>query len=450
MTLDNCHAVFKKWFGKEYDLDVVDATLCAAMSERLDGDPLWLLVVAGSGNAKTETISTLSTVGAHIISTISSDAALLSGTPRRDRTEAATGGLLRKIGPRGLLVIKDVTSVLSTSREIRGAILSALREIYDGRWGRDIGGEGGQSLVWQGRLVVVGAVTTAWDQAHSVIATMGDRFALIRPDSTNGRSAARRKAISNTGSEMVMRAELGSAVANALANVDLTRDLTLTDDEAERIGAAADLVTLARTAVIIDYQGNVLDARAPEMPTRFAKQLAQVIRAGIALGMARADGLQLAIRIARDSMPPLRLGIIDDIAAHPHSTASETRRRIDKPRNTVDRQCQALHMLGVLTCDEVIYGEQGRVRWHYSLADGIEPHTLKSVPDKSVHTPKPLEESASEGNAPIGVTDKVGTLDRECAFGGHRFTPMHEYQLYCPACAAMLDANPPDDEEEYA
>ena len=226
VTLDQCHDVFRRWLGKEYDLDVLNATLCAATVEHLDGDPLWLLIVAGSGNAKTETVNALSTIGANTISTISSDAALLSGTPKRDRAKDATGGLLRKIGPRGLLVIKDVTSILSNSRETRGMILSALREIHDGRWSRDMGGEGGRSLVWEGRLVVIGAVTTAWDQAHTVIATMGDRFALIRSSSTTGRSAARRKAIGNTGSENTMRAELGAAAAGVMAGVDTTRDLT--------------------------------------------------------------------------------------------------------------------------------------------------------------------------------------------------------------------------------
>ena len=38
-TLDQVHAVFRKWFGDEYDLDALDATLAAAASEQLDGDP---------------------------------------------------------------------------------------------------------------------------------------------------------------------------------------------------------------------------------------------------------------------------------------------------------------------------------------------------------------------------------------------------------------------------
>jgi hypothetical protein len=46
-------------------------------------------------------------IGASITSTISSPAALLSGTSRRDKAKDATGGLLRKLGNRGVLAIKD-------------------------------------------------------------------------------------------------------------------------------------------------------------------------------------------------------------------------------------------------------------------------------------------------------------------------------------------------------
>ena len=112
--------------------------------------------------------------------------------------------------------------------------------------------------------------------------------------------------------------------------------------------AAADLVTLARTGVEYDYRGDVIDAHAPEMPTRFAKQLTQIIRGAVAIGMDRDDALRLAIRCARDSMPPLRLAIIDDLAAHPYSTPTDVRKRLGKPRATVDRQLQALHMLDVV------------------------------------------------------------------------------------------------------
>jgi hypothetical protein len=381
ISLAEAHSVFCKWLGDDYDTDALDAMLAAAAVEKFTdgGDPVWLLLVSGPGNAKTETVQALDGIGAIVTSAISSDAALLSGTPQHERTKGATGGLLRKIGERGVLVIKDVTSILSMDRNLRAKVLAALREVYDGRWSREVGSGGGATLGWRGRIAVVGAVTTAWDTAHAVISTMGDRFVLLRMDSTIHRLAAGRKAIGNTGDEAQMRGELAKAAAGAIAGMS-TEPITVSEAETDVLLAAADLVALARTGVEYDYRGDVIDAHAPEMPTRFAKQLGQIVRGGVAIGMDRADALRLAIRCARDSMPPLRLAIIDDLALHPRSTTSDVRKRIDKPRTTVDRQLQALHMLSVVTCDEMDSGD-GRARWFYSLADGIDPGTLKPESD---------------------------------------------------------------------
>ena len=117
---------------------------------------------------------------------------------------------------------------------------------------------------------------------------MGDRFVLVRVDSTNGRVAAGRKAIGNTGVEAQMRAELAGAVAGVIAGMETT-GTTLTDEETDIVLSAADLVTLARTGVEYDYRGDVVDAHAPEMPTRFAKELTQIIEA---LSQSASRGLR--------------------------------------------------------------------------------------------------------------------------------------------------------------
>lgn len=377
-TLDGVYATFLRWLGADYDLDVLDAVLCAGAAERLPGDPCWLLVVSGSGAAKTETVQALAGAGAHVTSTISSEGALLSGTAKRERSKDATGGLLRKVGDRGLIVVKDVTSILSMQRDSRAAVLAALREVYDGRWERNLGSDGGQTLTWTGRLVVVGAVTTAWDRAHSVISAMGDRFVVVRLDSTKGRERAGRQSIGNTGAEEQMRAELACTVGGLLDSADPSADLTLTDVEVDKLLGLADLVTLTRTGVDHDYRGDVIDAHAPEMPTRFAKQLAQIIRGGLTLGMDREHAMRVAVRCAADSMPPLRLAALLDVEANPASKTGDVRVRMDKPRATVDRTLQALHMLGLLMVDE-IKQDNGNTWWHYSLDPDVNGRALEQM-----------------------------------------------------------------------
>ena len=400
-TLAEVHDVFRRWLGDDYDMESLDAVLAVAAGERLHGDPAWLLIISGSGNAKTETVQAVTGLGAHIVSTISSDGALLSASSRKQTVKGATGGLLRAIGKRGILVIKDFTSILSTSREIRASILAALREIHDGRWVRNVGTDGGQTLTWEGRIVVIGACTTAWDAAHSVIATMGDRFVTIRPDSHQGRISGGLRAVRNTGGEVAMRQELAEAVAGLVGGINFGTAYTLTDDDETRIVRAAELVTLARTGVEVDYRGDVIDAHDPEMPTRLAKQLTQIMRGSLAIGMTHNAALRLVIRCARDSMPQLRLMLLRDVSDHPGARVIDIRRRLQKPRATVDRTLQALHMLGLMVCRESEIERAGRIvqERHYSLAEGVTLSPL-AIPDLSV---PPYDSSTHI------LTDKSGT-----------------------------------------
>src|SRR5262249_50587091 len=232
------HNVFRKWLDKDYDINVLDAVLAAAAAERLRGDPLWLLVISRPRNAQTETVQALCGAGAMIPSTITSEGALLSATKKN--AKGATGGLLCELGERGILVIKDVTSILAADRNARGLVLSAIREIYDGKWVRNVGNDGGRKLTWTGRIVVVGAVTTAWDTAHSVIATMGDRFVIIRADSSRGRTKSASRAIRNTGSEIQMRKELAQSAGALIKHIG-KKEYVPSDDEIDQLIKAADI-----------------------------------------------------------------------------------------------------------------------------------------------------------------------------------------------------------------
>jgi hypothetical protein len=402
-TIADVHAVFRRWLGDEYDLGALNTVLAAAAVEQLDGDPVWLLVVSGSGNAKTETVIALAGAGATVTSTITSEGALLSASSAKDKTKDSTGGLLRKMGARGTLVIKDFTSILSMNRDLRTAVLAAVREVYDGHWQRNVGTDGGRTLDWQGRLVVIGAVTTAYDQAHAVISSMGDRFALVRMDSTTGRAAAGRQALRNVGHEIQMRRELAEAAGRLLAHIDPDR-AHLDDEDVEALLGVADLVTLSRTAVERDYRGDPIEAHAPEMPTRFAKMLGQVMRGALALGIDHDQALSIAMRVARDTVPPLRAAVLKDIAENPGSPCRDVVKRVQRPRTTVDRALQELHLIGLLAVrDSAMPGVD--LSWYYHLNpdnEAVDEALIKAlfVPgdlgSQKSHHPSAMTEATTE------------------------------------------------------
>ena len=93
----------------------------------LSGDAIWLGLIAPPSSAKTEMLITLANIPhTEMVGTLSV-AGLLSGTPRRQQIAGARGGLLRKIGPFGFLVLKDFGSILSLRPDTKLELLAALR-----------------------------------------------------------------------------------------------------------------------------------------------------------------------------------------------------------------------------------------------------------------------------------------------------------------------------------
>jgi hypothetical protein len=112
------------------------------------------------------------------------------------------------------------------------------------------------------------------------------------------------------------------------------------------------------------------------MPTRFAKQLVAIFRGAVAIGMTREEAMTTAMRTATDSMPPMRRQILLDVAGNPNSLTADVVKRLQLPRQTVDRTLQELHLLGLLVVDELTYGDSGKTRWIYSLAETIDRASL--------------------------------------------------------------------------
>lgn len=209
-TLADVVAIFQRWLYMP-DPTVLYAVLGAVAANLLPGDPVWLLTVGPPGSGKTETINALSRLqNVHHISTLT-EAALLSGTPKKEKASDAKGGLLRVIGAFGIIVAKDFTSVLSMHPDSRRGLLAGLREIYDGHWDRGVGTDGGRLLTWDGKVGFIAGCTPTIDSHHGVMATMGERFIFCRLPVINPTEQAMR-ALAHVGRETEMREELAEAL----------------------------------------------------------------------------------------------------------------------------------------------------------------------------------------------------------------------------------------------
>jgi hypothetical protein len=224
------------------------------------------------------------------------------------------------------------------NHDARAELLAALREVYDGQWSRSIGVDGGQKLLWTGRLGLIAGCTTAIDTAHSVISTMGARFMLVRVE---GHDDLAGDALAHVGRELKMREELRAAVRGFLEHLSGTAYPV--EAKRQELAALGKFVARARSPVDRDYQGEIRLVLDPEAPTRLCKMLAQLWRASGLLGLAVDDAWELVLRVGFDSIPKLRLMVLDALAGRraPASTTSIAE-RVEHPSRTTRRALEDL------------------------------------------------------------------------------------------------------------
>jgi hypothetical protein len=285
----------------------VYAMLGTIVANLLDGDPVWLGLVAPPSSAKTELLNAISGLSFVVSVSTLTLASLLSGVPRRQRTPGATGGLLRQVGNPGVLCLKDFGSTLSMRPESKAEVLGALREIYDGKWTRYIGTDGGKPLHWTGKLGLVFGCTGAIDTQHSVSDALGNRFLLCRLEPGKGQLRWSLRHVG--GKTAAMRRELADSV-NVLFAAPRADPQDLAEDEIDRFERVTELVVRLRGAVERDRYRRDLDAvYGAEGPARLGLSLERLLAGLSALGVARQTALEVVISVAVDSTPPLRRNI---------------------------------------------------------------------------------------------------------------------------------------------
>lgn len=331
VSLDEALKVFKCWLHLD-DSSPMLAAAATVVANLADGDPVWLLIVGPPSSGKTEILSSLLDLPYMVPAATITEAALLSGTSKRERAADATGGLMRQVGDFGVLLAKDFTSVLSQNKDTAKAAMAALREIYDGRWDRPVGTDGGKVLHWSGKCGFVGGVTPSYDRYGSIVNALGDRFLLLRlPDVDTEQAWA---ALAAAEHETQMRAELATAMTGLIASAD-TRlvHAPLDGDEMELLVTLASFVARARTAVERDgYTGELLVLPQPEGPARLVKALRRMYGAMAALGADDETRWDVLCRIAVDCVPALRVPIMRNLLG----TTDEDLFDTTQPRRTAD------------------------------------------------------------------------------------------------------------------
>ena len=278
------------------------------VANHMTGDPVWMMLVGPPSCGKTELLRSMQDVPDTVTTSTLSVKSLLSASPK-SKTHKSTGGVLRSIGERGILVLKDFSSILNLRQENRTEVVAALREIYDGYWDRPVGADGARKLTWTGKMGLLAACTPGIDAHHKVLGECGERFTYFRYRSGTGyeeTSAALRNRDPASMREC-LRADF-AAFADGLEDIaDMADSQKLSLVEHDRLINLGMLTALCRgTVTRARFSREVEDNSYSEVPARLTRVLSLLYRALIACQLKRRECWRTVVRVGLDSMPETR------------------------------------------------------------------------------------------------------------------------------------------------
>jgi hypothetical protein len=338
--------VFDHWLVLKSATPVY-ATLGAIAGNLLPGEPIWLGLIGPPSSAKTEILNSTAQLPHVVQATTLTCAALLSGTPKRQRDKNAKGGLLRQIGDFGIISLKDFGSVLSMHAETRAELLAMLREVYDGAVTRHFGIDGGKTLSWQGKVGMIFAATPVIDSYYGVIGSMGDRFLMSRlAPAGRGQGPAALKHRGATTRQM--REELAAAVASLFAG-RRAEPRAISDAEIEQMERTILLAVRLRGAVERDRRTREMEMiLGAEGPARLMLTLERLLAGFDTLGVKRALALEMIESVALDSVPPTRLAAYRCVQKYGDVETADVAIELGLPTITIRRVLEDLAAYGLV------------------------------------------------------------------------------------------------------
>ena len=366
--------VFHKWL-KMIDTRPLAMMFGTSFANKIDGDPVWMFLVAPPGGMKTALLMSLN--GSQFIETTSSltPASLISGIRFQERHDPS---ILIKVNGK-VLVVKDFTTILEGNPMERDAIFGILRDVYDGYVERFFAHIG--KKVYKSKFGIMAGVTPAVDAYMSHSSSLGERFLKYRLNKGMTDVYERgvmRRAIGHLEHDKQMKAELQDVAARMLDKKLPDPLPRYTSADMDEIILLAQFTARLRGSIMRDkWTQDMTSVPVTEIGTRLSKQLMK-----LALGLCvyydkdhvDDEVMSLVKEVAVDTCPQMISNIVRAIYRETYDDASKTItldwmvQETKMSASTVGRIINDLIPLGII---QRVKGEH-RVLCQYRLTKPLE------------------------------------------------------------------------------
>ena len=346
-TLQEFKDEFSKWYYMTPSIDFAIEVCCTVISSTdVPGAPLWINMISTASSSKTTTVVQFAEHFRTLFRSNLRANELVSGF-----NAGPDPSLILKLKHNKVLIVKDLTEVLSLDHAQQQRIFSIMRGAYDGRV-EDGYGNNVTRIYHDVHFSMLTCCTHAiFDNRQ---ATFGERTLGMIMDPLP--AEADRKAMRSIGEEPEADAAIAEVAAGYLDNnrIEHIRECPDFDDEImEQIRCMAHLVASLRCEVSRDrFSGEVSYKPLPESGTRLCKQLAKFARCyawTIGEEPVGPKTVEACEKIAISTAYGLNLDIVDAIMrAGGECDAATIEEELGIPRTSLFRRLENLEMIGAI------------------------------------------------------------------------------------------------------
>lgn len=333
------------------DTSFIKLTAWTALTNRMDGDSVWLMLVGGPSSGKTELIQALMGLPFSFdVSTLTTNTLLSGMKPQKGKDTS----LLLSIPRQHVLLMKDFTTILSMRLDDMQIIMSQLREVYDGRFTKMTGM--GDKLIWEGKCTLIAGVTEKIYAVDHKFSSMGPRFLYYTMPLQDRKETARRSRIIQQDiakHRLLVKESFTEYFKNIIPKIkDFKGEVPR--ETSENIIDLCDFMTKCRGAVERDWKGKMNLVQSPEMPTRISNACHNIMRAAMVENDGKLDKKDedIIYKSIFDSIPKSRKLVLNVLAKHKSATTKSIAIEINYQTEKAREWLEELNALTIIERSE--------------------------------------------------------------------------------------------------
>jgi len=369
IILDSMIEKFKYWLHIE-DEQLLYTLAAIKISHRLQGDPLWMMLIGPSSDGKSELLRSFTREEELTLDNVTPNSFVSGfiGKKDEDGLELNEGKHLAEEIANRTWYIYDFSIILSKHYDERSQILSNLRMIYDGEITRALGTKQIIKVKTPNNTLIVGS-TPAIDGTILEDQILGTRFITYRTH-THDQEKVMEKILEIQENELMptLRAELNQASRMFEEGV-IIEEPKLNDSEKQSIMLLTKQTCILRTSVELEKMTReVRNIATPESTGRLFKQLLKLYKSYRIIGLTEEEGMECVRKVCIDSIVPLRLKILGYMMNHDNSDISMGRvaKKMKIGKSTAKGHLLSLAALNLVDYEEIYDDQQKRNTFRFT------------------------------------------------------------------------------------